>query len=79
MEDTVSEELQAVLKEMAEKYSVTVNALLIAWLLRLPENTQPIIGSTSPVHIAEIAKATEFTLSREDWYLLYRTAGYNLP
>ena len=79
VEDTVSEELSVLLKEMAEKYSVTVNALLIAWLLKLPENAQPIIGSTSPVHITEIAKATEFTLSREDWYLLYRTAGYNLP
>ena len=79
VEDSVSEELSQALKEMAEKYSVTVNALLIAWLLRLPESAQPIIGSTSPLHITEIAKATEFTLSREDWYLLYRTAGYNLP
>ena len=47
--------------------------------LKLPENAQPIIGSISPSHITEIAKATEFTLSREDWYLMYRTAGYNLP
>ena len=79
VEDSVSEELSTVLQEMAEKYSVTVNALLIAWLLRLPEKAQPIIGSTSPLHITEIAKSTLFTLSREDWYLLYRTAGYNLP
>ena len=79
VEDTVSEELAGVLKSIAEKYSTTVNAVLIAWLLRLPEKMQPIIGSTDPIHIREISKATEFELSREDWYLLYRTAGYNLP
>ncbi len=79
VEDTVSQELAEVLKNTAEKYCTTVNAVLIAWLLRLPEKMQPIIGSTDPTHIEEISKATEFELSREDWYLLYRTAGYNLP
>ncbi len=79
VEDTIGDELKNALHDMADKYNTTTNAILIAWLLRLPEQAQPIIGSTDPIHIKEISRATEFLLSREDWYLLYRTAGYNLP
>lgn len=72
-------ELNWVLGEMAEKYRVTKTALAVAWLLRLPEKMQPIVGSTNLERIKEIAKATDIELKREDWYKLYRTAGHNLP
>ena len=72
-------ELNAKLREMGEKYGVSDTGIAIAWLLRLPEGMQPIVGSTNASRIAEIAKAADITLSREDWYDIYRTAGYELP
>lgn len=72
-------ELNAKLREMGEKYGVTDTGIAIAWLLRLPEQMQPVVGSTNPSRIEEIAKAADITLSREDWYDIYRTAGYQLP
>jgi len=72
-------ELNEKLCEMGEKYGVSDTGIAIAWLMRLPEGMQPIVGSTNAARIEEIAKAADITLSREDWYDIYRTAGYQLP
>ncbi len=72
-------ELNAKLREMAEKYGVTDTGIAIAWLLRLPEKMQPIVGSISPERLKQVAAAADITLSAEDWYDLYLTAGYRLP
>ena len=71
--------LRAVLAAVGEKYGITDTGVAIAWLLRLPEKMQPIVGSTNPGRLAEIAKAAEITMSAEDWYEIYRAAGYPLP
>ncbi len=72
-------DLNAKIGEMAEKYGVTDTGIAIAWLLRLPEQMQPIVGSTNPERLKQIAAATEITLSARDWYSLYLAAGYRLP
>jgi predicted oxidoreductase len=40
---------------------------------------QPIIGSMNPERIGAIAKAAEVTLTRPEWYEIYRAAGNTLP
>ena len=67
------------IKELSQKYSVSDTGIAIAWLLRLPEKMQPIIGTTNPSRIKEIASASEVELTREDWYRVYRAVGYSLP
>ena len=67
------------LAELGEKYGVTQAGMAIAWLLRLPEKTQPIVGTTKPERIKAVAEAADVTLSREDWYRIYRESGYPLP
>lgn len=71
--------LNKVIEELAEKYGTTATGMAIAWLLRLPDKMQPIVGSTNPGRIEEVAKAADITISREDWYRIYREAGYKLP
>lgn len=72
-------ELNSKLQELARKYGVTDTGIAIAWLLRLPEKMQPVVGSTNLQRLEDIAKASEIELSREDWYQLYLAAGYRLP
>ncbi len=72
-------EVNAKLKEMAEKYGVSDTGIAIAWLLRLPDKMQPIVGSISLERMKQVAEAADITLSAEDWYDLYLTAGYKLP
>ena len=72
-------ELNKKLAAMAADYGVSDTGLAIAWLLRLPDKMQPVVGSTNPERRKQIAAAADITLSAEDWYALYRAAGYCLP
>ena len=40
---------------------------------------QPVIGTTNPDRVAEICRASDVVLSREEWYGLYRASGKTLP
>jgi len=71
--------LNEALDHYAAQYGVTPTAVAAAWILRHPANVQLISGSVSPGRIREIAKGAEVTLSREDWYAIYRAAGFRLP
>ena len=71
--------LNQVLSKLADKYEVKPDAVAYAWLLRYPARMQVIIGTMNPKHIESAAKAADFTLTREEWYELYRAAGNELP
>ena len=72
-------ELKKVLAEIAEKYGVSDTGIAIAWLLRLPEKMQPVVGTTNAQRVKEIAQAADIEMSAEDWYAIYTAAGYRLP
>lgn len=72
-------ELNETLNRLASEKSVTREAISIAWLLRHPAHMQPIIGSMNPERITAICKASDITLSREEWYEIYRSGNYPLP
>ena len=67
------------LDELAEKYGVTATGIAGAWILRHPAKMQLISGSVTPSRIREICAGADVEMSREDWYALYRAAGYCLP
>ncbi|MBR2677219.1 MAG: aldo/keto reductase [Solobacterium sp.] len=71
--------LNEVLKELAEKYGCTEDAIAYAWLLRYPARIQVITGTTKPERIINAAQAAEITLSREEWYRIYKASGKTLP
>ena len=73
------EKLNATIEELSEKYGITPTGMAIAWLMRLPDKMQPVVGSTNPERIKAVAEAADVTISREDWYRIYREAGYRLP
>lgn len=72
-------ELNATVKEMAEKYGVTDSAIAVAWILRHPANIQVIAGSMKPQRLKDICAGGDVVLSRQDWYKLYLSAGNPLP
>ncbi len=71
--------LNKTLARLSEKYGVSKTTLAIAWILRHPAKMQPVTGTTNPGRLAECLKAAEVTLSREDWYDIYMSAGNVLP
>lgn len=72
-------ELNEVIQRLAEKYEATPEAIAIAWILRLPMATQAIVGSVNPTRIMNMAKGADISLTKVEWYELYRSAGNMLP
>ncbi len=71
--------LNTKLAEIAEKYSLTKTGVAAAWILRHPANIQLIAGTMNPKHLEEICKAADVTLTRAEWYEIYRAQGHCLP
>lgn len=72
-------ELNKKIDEIAGKYGVTNTTIAIAWLLRHPANMQPVIGTMNLERLQDCIKASDVTLTREEWYEIYRAAGNILP
>ena len=72
-------ELNAKINEIAESKGVTNSAIAIAWILRHPAKMQAIVGTMNPQRLKDICRASDITLTREEWYAIYRTTGNVLP
>jgi predicted oxidoreductase len=74
------DKFRAALDSAGKARGVSAVVMALAWLLRHPAKIQPIIGTTNPERIREAVKATEFELTREEWYrLLLAARGEPLP
>ncbi|HEL2041291.1 TPA: aldo/keto reductase [Streptococcus suis] len=71
--------LNQTIGEIAERYHVSHETIVVAWILRHPAKIQTIVGSMNPDRLTKIAQASTITLSRPEWYEIYRSAGNILP
>mgnify|MGYP003571293499 CR=1 FL=1 len=67
------------LTELAEKYGVSENAIVAAWIMRHPAGIQVISGTMNPAHLSDVCDGANVNMSRSDWYEIYRAAGHCLP
>lgn len=72
-------ELNQVIDKMAAAKGVANTAIAIAWLLRHPAKMQPIVGTTNAQRLKDLCKASDITLTRQEWYEIYLAAGNKLP
>lgn len=72
-------ELNEKLAEIGDKYGLTKTGVAAAWILRHPANMQLIAGTMTPSRLTEICKGADVTLTRSEWYEIYRSAGHWLP
>ena len=73
-------QLREAIDAVARDRDVSRAVVAIAWLLRHPSGIMPIIGSSDPANIKDVAKAADLKLSREEWYnLLEGALGERLP
>ena len=66
--------LKPLLRDVANAYSATPLAILLAWQMRHPSKIIPIFGSVRPELIKEAAQAAEIELDRDNWYRILRAA-----
>lgn len=73
-----TEAVVPLLDQIAKERGVSRAAVVLAWLLKHPAGIMPIVGSINPDRIRDAVKATEFELTREEWYRLF-VAARNEP
>jgi predicted oxidoreductase len=76
--DSVVARVAGLVKKMADEKKVAPEAILVAWLMRLPGQVQPVIGTTNIDRIHAACQGALLELSREEWYQLF-TAGRGAP
>ncbi len=72
-------ELNACLAKYAAEKGVTKAAVAFAWILRHPAKIQVIAGTTDGTHLREVCRGADVSLTRAEWYELYKSAGNRLP
>ena len=72
-------ELNRALAEVGDAYGLSKTGAATAWILRHPARMQMIAGTMNPSHLADICRAGDVTLTRSEWYEIYRAAGHCLP
>lgn len=69
-----------VLGTLSEKYHVSKDQLLLAWILKHPSQIYPVIGTTSKERIRAAANAVKIQMSEIDWFqLLVASQGHKVP
>ena len=66
-------ELNKTIDRIAHEKGVTNSAIVIAWMLRHPAGMQPVVGTMNAGRLADISKAFDVTMTRPEWYEIYRT------
>ncbi|MCI4659083.1 aldo/keto reductase [Cryobacterium zhongshanensis] len=72
-------ELNAVIDRLSAHYGVPPIAIATAWILRHPARMQVVLGTTTPERVAGAAQGSDVSLTRAEWYELFRAAGHIVP
>lgn len=71
-------ELNKVIDRLAIKYGVAPEAIAASWIMRHPARMQVVLGTTNPTRLRAITDG-DVTLTREEWYEIFRASGHIVP
>lgn len=72
--------IRPLLKDLAEKYEISEDGILLSWILKHPSQVSPVIGTTNKERISNANKALKIDLELEDWFsLLVASQGHKVP
>ena len=66
--------VRKVLQDLGEQHNVSVDQILLAFLLKHPAGIVPIMGSSKIARIQSAKAALDISLSHEEWYRLWEAA-----
>jgi predicted oxidoreductase len=70
-DDEQSQRIQKVANELASKYGVSDDIILLSWILKHPAGILPVCGSADQKRISNLMQATTFEMELEDWFSLW--------
>ncbi|HKO76098.1 MAG TPA: aldo/keto reductase, partial [Flavobacterium sp.] len=70
-EDEQSLRIQKVANELASKYDVSNDIILLAWILKHPAGILPVCGTSDKNRLARLMHATTIEMELQDWFSLW--------
>lgn len=58
-------------EELAKKYEVSMDQLLLAWLRKHPSGIIPVLGTSKTIRLKSALHSLSIDLTHEDWYTLW--------
>ena len=72
--------IKKILQKLSEKYEVSEDTILLAWIFKHPSKVAPVIGTTNKDRMRNAKQAAQLTLELEDWFsLLVASQGHKVP
>ena len=73
-DDAASVRVRAVIERIAGELQRPFSSVVFAWIMQLPSRPVPLTGSGRIAAVAEAVQATQFSLSRSQWFEILRAA-----
>ncbi|MFY7666151.1 aldo/keto reductase [Flavobacterium sp.] len=76
----IAKRLKPVVEELAQKYDVGTDTILLNWILKHPAQIAPVVGTTDVNRLKSQLKALTFSMSTIEWFEIYTAAlGHKVP
>jgi predicted oxidoreductase len=66
-----SQRIQKTANELASKYEVSNDIILLSWILKHPAGILPVCGTADKNRLSKLMQATTFEMELEDWFSLW--------
>ncbi|NWK84064.1 aldo/keto reductase [Staphylococcus sp. GSSP0090] len=78
--DEKAARIMAIISPLAQKYNVTSNAIIMAWLAKHPAAIMPVLGTHKIERIDDAIAGLEVTLTDQEWFDIYTASlGHDIP
>lgn len=75
-----TQRLIVLLTILESKYNVSIDVLLLAWIMQHPSGVLPVIGTTNVERIKNVTKSISLKLELEDWFAIWsESIGMKVP
>ena len=79
-ENDQTQRLIVLLTILESKYNVSIDVLLLVWIMQHPSGVLPVIGTTNVERIKNATKAISLKLEIEDWFAIWsESIGMKVP
>jgi predicted oxidoreductase len=69
--DERSQRIMTVITTLTEKYNVSTNSIIVAWLNKHPASIMPVLGTHNINRIDEAIDGFGLTLTDQEWFDIY--------
>lgn len=79
-ENEQSQRIKKVTHELAAKYNVSEDIILLAWIIKHPAGIIPVCGTSDKKRLSLLMKATTVEMDLQDWFALWTAStGNDVP